>query len=195
MFYVDQISCAEFLKKYTRVLSHEQFNRIEDVSLGITEPITFSDEEIANLDSSLKELNAFNEKLNSTAERNNKGIVFETKGNIDDAIKIYEENIEVGYTAIHSFARLMVIYRKLKKYDDEIRVINKAIEIFTRENEKRLKAAFDKPDNENIKDQLQIGSEKCTDVMGMNGFYAYVPYPIIKWNERLTKAMKLKSNF
>lgn len=70
------------------------------------------------------------EALQKCAELNNKGSEYEKAGNIDEAIKCYEENIIDGYCAYHSYSRLMIIYRRLKKYDEEIRVINRAIEVF-----------------------------------------------------------------
>lgn len=70
------------------------------------------------------------ERLLGTARRNNEGTELEKSGRIDDAIAVYEENIKVGYPASHSYERLMILYRKRKEYDQEIRVILRAIEVF-----------------------------------------------------------------
>jgi tetratricopeptide (TPR) repeat protein len=69
--------------------------------------------------------------LSKTAQRNNQGIEYEKKGKIEEAIKVYEENIIYGYPATHSFNRLMILYHKQKQYSEEIRVIKRAIEIFS----------------------------------------------------------------
>ena len=70
--------------------------------------------------------------LKNTAYNNNKGIELEKLGRIEDAISVYENNISGDcYPACHSFDRLMILYRKQKRYDDEIRVIEKAIEILS----------------------------------------------------------------
>ncbi len=71
------------------------------------------------------------ERLLSTARRNNEGMEHEKSGRIDDAIAVYEENIKVGYPASHSYERLMILYRKRKEYAQEIRVILRAIEVFS----------------------------------------------------------------
>lgn len=65
-----------------------------------------------------------------TCCRNNDGIAFEKDGKIEEAIKVYEENIELGFPAMHSYTRLMIIYRRLKDYDNEQRVIRRAIEVY-----------------------------------------------------------------
>lgn len=65
-----------------------------------------------------------------TCCRNNDGIAFEKGGKIEEAIKVYEENIELGFPAMHSYTRLMIIYRRLKDYDNEQRVIRRAIEVY-----------------------------------------------------------------
>lgn len=69
----------------------------------------------------------FQGKLQRATELNNKGIELEKSGNIDEAIKVYEDCIKIGYPARHAFDRLCIIYRRLKMYDDELRIINLAI--------------------------------------------------------------------
>lgn len=71
-----------------------------------------------------------NKRLTETAAANNKGIDMEKKGDIDGAIAVYEENISKGYPATHSYQRLMILYRKRGDYDNEIRVIKAAINVF-----------------------------------------------------------------
>lgn len=73
-----------------------------------------------------------NEKnLHQTATNNNEGIAFEKQGDTASATEVYEKNLEIGYPASHSYNRLMIIYHREKKYEDEIRVIKKAIEVFS----------------------------------------------------------------
>jgi len=68
--------------------------------------------------------------LSECANLNNKGVALEKAGKIKAAIKIYEKNIENGYPAHHSYKRLMVLYHKAKDYENEKRVIMKALEVF-----------------------------------------------------------------
>lgn len=76
----------------------------------------------------------FNVLLPECVERNNQGIRYEKQGNIEEAIKIYEENIKPGcYPARHSFDRLLVLYRKRKDYQNEQRVCKLAISVFKEE--------------------------------------------------------------
>lgn len=78
------------------------------------------------------------DKLNQCASLNNQGIELEKVGLIDEAIKVYEDNIEGDcYPATHSFERLMVLYRRRKDYANEIRVIEKAVSVFAKENLRR----------------------------------------------------------
>lgn len=70
-------------------------------------------------------------RLQICCEMNNNGIAFEKAGQIDAAIEVYEENIKGGYRALHSYNRLMILYRKRKDYDNEIRVIDYSIEVFS----------------------------------------------------------------
>ena len=70
-------------------------------------------------------------QLNDCVERNNKGTELEKAGKISEAIALYEENIKPGcYPALHSFDRLLVIYRKNKDYKNELRVCKRAISVF-----------------------------------------------------------------
>lgn len=65
---------------------------------------------------------------------NNKGSEFEKAGKLHAAIHCYEQNILPGcYPATHSFERLMIIYRKQNDYENEKRVILRAIEVFPKE--------------------------------------------------------------
>ena len=64
-------------------------------------------------------------------DRNNKGIKYEKQGEIDLAIKFYEQNISENYVGNHPYDRLAIIYRKQKDYLNEIRVLNKVISVFS----------------------------------------------------------------
>jgi tetratricopeptide (TPR) repeat protein len=81
--------------------------------------------------------------INKTAELNTKGIEFEKEGKIDEAINVYEENIKLQYPASHAYNRLMVLYRKKKEPQNEIRVIKFAIELFAKENERTGNGKYD----------------------------------------------------
>ena len=64
-------------------------------------------------------------------QNNLDGIAYEKADNIDEAIKLYEYNVAHRFTGQHPYNRLAIIYRKQKKYDEEIRVLKTAIDVFT----------------------------------------------------------------
>lgn len=59
------------------------------------------------------------------------------KTNITKAIKEYEKYVEEGQAKDAPYKRLVILYRKNNNYDDEVRVLNKAIEVFE-DNPKKL---------------------------------------------------------
>lgn len=130
-----------------------------------------------------------NQLLRDTAARNNEGTAYEKLGRVDEAIAIYEENIADGYPALHAFDRLMKIYRRRKDYQNEVRVIGRAIEVFFAENQRRAdKAAEDEPQ---LADRIYDALLSCEKVMGSHGFYCFVPYDVVSLRERLRKAEML----
>ena len=64
------------------------------------------------------------------------GIELENAGNVDSAVSLYEYNVTQNFEGSHPYERLCIIYRKRKKYDDEIRVANKAIQNLAQSNKK-----------------------------------------------------------
>lgn len=44
--------------------------------------------------------------------RNLKGIKLEKKGNIEDAVKLYEQNVADEFDGTHPYNRLAIMYRK-----------------------------------------------------------------------------------
>ncbi|GEM_PF-1752659 len=75
----------------------------------------------------------FSEKREKEAillARNMKGIELEKIGKVDEAIELYEKNIEENFEGNHPYDRLSTIYRKNKDILNEIRVLEKAIYVF-----------------------------------------------------------------
>ena len=97
----------------------------------------------------------------------------------------------MGYPATHSYQRLMTLYRKSKEYSKEIKVIKKAISVFTKENNRRAKKAIKtNPELTYFIEEALSNSEK---VMGIDGrSYIFVPYDTNKYRERLEKVVQLK---
>lgn len=64
-------------------------------------------------------------------DRNLKGIELEKDGFLDNAMELYELNIKGGFGGNHPYDRLAIIYRKRKQYTEEIRVLERGIEVFS----------------------------------------------------------------
>ena len=74
-----------------------------------------------------KEEKAFDRQI----ARNNRARGLESQGEIEEAVKIYEELLAEGFP-VGAGERLAVIYRKKKQYRDEIRVLERDIEILAK---------------------------------------------------------------
>lgn len=111
-------------------MTKSQYNKYEDIILGTRQVTCFSEAEIAKLQEKLDKEEAKEQQLYQTAANNNQGIAFEREGKIEEAIAIYEVNLTLKYPALHSYYRLMILYRKKKRYDDEIRIIRQALKVF-----------------------------------------------------------------
>ena len=60
------------------------------------------------------------------------------KTNVSKAIKEYEKYVEAGQAKDAPYKRLVVLYRKNDDYDNELRVLNKAIEVFSSEKPEKV---------------------------------------------------------
>lgn len=137
--------------------------------------------------------------LYACATSNNLGIKLEKEGRIAEAIQVYEANIAGDcYPATHSFDRLMILYRKQKDYASEIRVIKKAIEVFSKENLRRAEIAI--KDNPRKEKAINKALVTCDKVLGttrstLNGvlLYCFCPYDVVKYQKRLERVMILQN--
>ena len=93
--------------------------------------LNVSSKQIASMESKLHKEIAKKALLDECVRRNNQGKAYEKDGNIEAAIALYEENIKPGcYPAMHSFDRLLVIYRRNGDYKNELRVCKRAVTVF-----------------------------------------------------------------
>lgn len=63
-------------------------------------------------------------------ERNLRGAAAEKEGDLATVTLLYEANVRDAFEGNHPYDRLAVIYRKLRRPDDEVRVLRRAIEVF-----------------------------------------------------------------
>lgn len=63
-------------------------------------------------------------------ERNLRAIEHERRGDLANAIELYEANVKEQFDGSHPYNRLAIIYRKLGKKQDEVRILEMAISVF-----------------------------------------------------------------
>lgn len=63
-------------------------------------------------------------------DRNLMGKELEKEGFVDNAIELYELNVKSRFDGSFPYNRLAIIYRKRKQYDEEIRVLEQAVEVY-----------------------------------------------------------------
>lgn len=71
------------------------------------------------------------QRFSIQVQRNMNGITLEKTGQVEDAILLYEANITESFDGNHPYDGLTIIYRKQKRYDDVVRVLMRAVEVFS----------------------------------------------------------------
>ena len=142
------------------------------------------------------------EQFSTVAGHQRKGIALEKEKDIDGAISEYKQAIANGEKAtllspnnyLYSMERLMVLYRKIKDYNSEIAIIEKAIQIATEENLCRAEQAIS--ENPERKEAILEAVETCERLYDVeNGFkkFYFYPHDVTKYKKRLEKAILLQS--
>ena len=112
----------------------------------------------------------------------------EEEGNIEEATALYEKAIKQKPLLEQPYNRLMVIYRKDKKYKEELRVITKAVDRFIKHYDK-------KKDSFKVPDKVARLSKALLKTIGEGGkaLNSSYPQPVQKWLTRKnTVEKKLK---
>ena len=105
----------------------------------------------------------------------------EREGDLERAATLYERAIKEKPTDEFSYNRLMIVYRKLKQYKDELRVINKAIKNFKEAQAKKMGKGLRK--NSTI-GKLSTALMKSAGLLDKKGNAVYMPAPIARWEKR-----------
>ena len=114
----------------------------------------------------------------------------ELEEDLKRAATLYEQAIKEKPTDEFSYNRLMIVYRKLKQYKDELRVINKAIKNFKEAHAKKIGKGLRK--NSTV-GKLSTALMKSAGLLDKKGNAVYVPEPIARWEKRkLTVEKRLK---
>ena len=129
------------------------------------------------------------EVLNENSRLIKLGIDLEKEGMINEAIAVYEKAIIPQLPATHPYDRLMILYRKKKDYDNEIRIIKIAISVFMKENERRAGSAIE--DDSSLYNQVMQALETNETIRYEDGKWAFVQYDVMEYITRLEKAKGL----
>jgi tetratricopeptide (TPR) repeat protein len=113
----------------------------------------------------------------------------EKNENLELAEKLYREQMKHKAFNASVYNRLMIIYRKQKKYKEELDIINKALQHF---NEYQNKKSSAKTNNAAIK-KLSKSLNKSLGLTDKKGNFLYEPEPVPTWKKRkATVEKKLK---
>jgi tetratricopeptide (TPR) repeat protein len=115
------------------------------------------------------------------------GIKAEREGDLELAATLYERAIKEKPADEFSYNRLMIVYRKLKQYKNELRVINKAIKNFKEAHAKKAGKGLRK--NSTI-GKLSTALMKSAGLLDKKGNVVYVPEPIASWEKRKSTVEK-----
>ncbi len=105
------------------------------------------------------------------------------------AEKLYTKQIKQKAFNAFAYTRLMVIYRKLNRYKEELEIINKGLQHF---KEHHTKQSALKVSNTAIK-KLSNSLNKSLGLTDKKGNFLYEPEPLLTWKKRkITVEKKLK---
>ncbi len=118
------------------------------------------------------------------AENIQQGAAAEAEGNTKRAVELYETSIKKGIADPFPFDRLLVIYRKQKKFKDELRVILRGIEVFNQQLEEQQQYLLGRRKNVNVLKRLSKAFSKTSGLTDKKGNLKYLPGPLEKWLRR-----------
>lgn len=100
---------------------------------------------------------------------------------LDKAAKIYERAQKLEPQEELPYNRLMIIYRKQKQYENELKVIEKGISAFEKMYEKRTKKILNRRPQAT---RLSNALIKSLGLKDKKGNAIFKPEPIAKWMKR-----------
>jgi tetratricopeptide (TPR) repeat protein len=105
----------------------------------------------------------------------------EENNELEKAAKIYERAIKTEPHEEQPYNRLMIIYRKLTMYEDELKIIKKGIASFEELYQKKSERLLGK--NQSVA-RLSNALAKSLGQKGKKTESLYLPEPIPKWMKR-----------
>jgi len=134
------------------------------------------------------------EEIRSFEEIRLKGIELEKKGDIENAIKLYEQNVADEFFGTHPYDRLAIIYRKRKQFNDEIRILKRKISIFEKINQEGLHYFLEHCSKDYPKELIEK-AKSFKQIRDTKGRVLSNPYPVDDYQKRLEKAKILKEKY
>jgi len=134
----------------------------------------------------MRELGELRQAFKSVME---KAKVAEKRDNVKSAIEAYEKMLVEEYEGREPYERLMILYRKLKWKDEELRVISHAISFFENLRDEQLNYVRTLAEKYGKEDFANEYIEAGMRIQYYGGaFDLYNPFPVIaKWITRLEK--------
>lgn len=187
---MDQLECAGIVGETSGIKAREVLCKDEgelEYRLNHLEKSSFETLK-QKQEKEFKEI-AQQEVLNENSRLIKLGIDLEKEGMINEAIAVYEKAIIPQLPATHPYDRLMILYRKKKDYDNEIRIVKIAISVFMKENERRAGRAIE--DDSSLYNQVMQALETNENIRYEDGKWAFVQYDVMEYITRLEKAKRL----
>ena len=126
-----EIDIASFLRKYTGFIPEQTFIEILKKQLNGESSCSITEDAYNDTLRKLREHKQWEAEWSEVSYYQNLGMDYERKKDLENAVQSYEKAITLGESSqkvkinayLHSVERLAIVYRKLKRYDDEVRVI------------------------------------------------------------------------
>ncbi len=118
------------------------------------------------------------------AEHIQQGAAAEAAGDMKAAVELYESSIKKGIADPFPFDRLLIIYRKQKKYKDELRVIKRGIEVFNKQMKEQQQRLLAHTKSLTSLKRLSNAFSKTSGLTDKKGTLKYLPGPVSKWLRR-----------
>lgn len=109
-----------------------------------------------------------------------RGQELEKEEDFPAAIAVYKDMIKLQALDQRPYERLMIIYRKLKEPEKELRIINQAIKTF----EKKYQSFVQRKQVSAAVKRLSNSIMKSTGMLDQKGKQLYRPQPLDRWYKR-----------
>lgn len=183
---IDQLECVGIVGKASAIKAMDVLCKNEK---ELEYKLNHISEETIEILQQREEASHKHEELAETSQLIRLGSDLEKEGMTDEAISIYEKAIISRIPATVPYNRLMVLYRKKKDYENEIRVIQTAIEVFMAENERRAGRVVE--EDGSLYEMVMQALETNENIQYENGKWAFVQYDVMEYITRLEKAKSL----